>query len=127
MAMNSLWALPLFRHPWRGLVVCAVVVSASAVTQTASARSTTPAAHHRAAVAGRTIIEGGTGGTSPVPVTTMVAFHAAGNGGDFECLALAPPQPTGAGSGAFTTNAMYVTGTVSSLEVNGDAAVLRGV
>ena len=73
------------------------------------------------------MIEGGTGGTSPVPVTTMVAFHAAGNGGDFECLALAPPQPTGAGSGAFTTNAMYVTGPVSSLEVNGDAAVLRGV
>jgi len=128
MAMNSLWAArPLFRHPWRGLVVCAVVVSASAVTQTASARSTTPAAHHRAAGAGRTIIEGGTGGTSPVPVTTTVAFHATGNGGDFECLALAPPTPTGAGSGTFTTNAMYVTGTVTSLDVDGDTALLRGV
>jgi hypothetical protein len=103
------------------------VICAAAVTQTASATSTTPPAHHRAAGAGTTMIEGGTGGTSPVPVTTMVAFHATGNGGDFECLALAPPQPTGAGSGAFTTNAMYVTGTVSSLEVNGDAAVLRGV
>ena len=85
------------------------------------------AAHHRAAGAGTTMIEGGTGGTSPVPVTTTVAFHATGDGGDFECLALAPPQPTGAGSGAFTTNAMYVTGTVSSLVVTGDAAVLRGV
>jgi hypothetical protein len=109
------------------LVVCAVVVSASAVTQTASARSTTPAAHHRAAGAGRTIIEGGTGGTSPIPVTTTVAFHATGNAGDFECLALAPPTPTGAGSGTFTTNAMYVTGTVTSLDVDGDTALLRGV
>jgi len=127
MAMNSLWALPLFRHPWRGLVVCAVVVSAAAVTQTASATSTTPAAHHRAAGAGRTIIEAGTGGTSPVPVTTTVAFHATGNAGDFECLALAPPTPTGAGSGTFTTNAMYVTGTVTSLDVDGDTALLRGV
>ena len=125
--MHSLLARPLFRHPWRGLVVWAVVVSAAAVTQTASATSTTPAAHHRAAGAGRTIIEGGTGGTSPLPVTTTVAFHATGNGGDFECLALAPPTPTGAGSGTFTTNAMYVTGPVSSLAVNGDTAVLRGV
>jgi len=82
--MNSLWALARFRHPWRGLVVCAVVVSAAAVTQTASATSTTLSAHHRAAGAGRTIIEGGTGGTSPLPVTTTVAFHATGNGGDFE-------------------------------------------
>src|SRR6185437_1938114 len=52
MAMNSLWALPLFRHPWRGLLVCAVVISEAAVTQTDSAKSTTPAAHHRAAGAG---------------------------------------------------------------------------
>jgi len=124
--MNSLWARTLFRHPWRGLVVGAVVVSA-AVTQTASARSTTPAAHHRAAGAGRTIIEGGTGGTDPLPVTTTVAFHATGNGGDFECLALAPPTPTGAGSGTFTTNAMYVTGTVASLQVDGDTALLHRV
>jgi hypothetical protein len=126
-AMNSLWARLLLRHPWRGLLACAAVICAAAVTQTASATSTTPAAHHRAAGAGRTIIEGGTGGTSPLPVTTTVAFHATGNGGDFECLALAPSTLTGAGSGTFTTNAMYVTGPVSSLAVNGDTAVLRGV
>jgi hypothetical protein len=60
-------------------------------------------------------------------VTTIVAFHATGSGGDFECLALAPPKSTGEGSGAFTTNAMYVTGPVTSLVVNGDAAVLSGV
>jgi hypothetical protein len=125
--MNSSLARLLHRHPWRVLLVGAALICAVAVTQTASATSTTPAAHRRAAGAGTTIIEGGTGGTSPVPVTTTVAFHATGNGGDFECLALAPPQPTGAGSGGFTTNAMYVTGSVSSLVVNGDAAVLRGV
>jgi hypothetical protein len=125
--MSSAWARLLRRHRWRALLVGAAVICTAAVTQTASATWATPAAHHRAAGAGTTMIEGGTGGTSPVPVTTMVAFHATGNGGDFECLALAPPQPTGAGSGAFTTNAMYVTGTVSSLVVNGDTAVLRGV
>jgi len=125
--MSSAWARLVHRHPWPALLAGAAVICTAAVTQTASATSATPPAHQRAAGAGTTMIEGGTGGTSPVPVTTMVAFHAAGNGGDFECLALAPPQPTGAGSGAFTTNAMYVTGTVSSLEVNGDAAVLRCV
>jgi hypothetical protein len=76
--------------------------------------------------AGRTIIEGGTGGTSPVPVTTTIAFHASGQGGRFECLALAPPQAAGPGSGAFTVNAMYVTGPVTSVEVHGHSAILHG-
>ena len=31
--------------------------------------------------AGRTIIEGGTGGASPVPVETVLAFHASSTGG----------------------------------------------
>ena len=53
--------------------------------------------------AGRTIIEGGTGGA-------------------FECLALAP----GSESGSFEVNAMYVTGTVSSATVTGNTAVLHG-
>ena len=125
--MSSPWVRLLLRHPWRGLFACAVVISAAAVTQTASATSTTPPAHHRAAGAGRTIIEGGTGGMSPLPVTTTVAFHATGNEGDFECLALAPPTPAGAGSGTFTTNAMYVTGPVTSMRVDGDTALLHGV
>src|ERR1700730_17476953 len=46
----------------------------------------------RVSGAGKTIIEGGTGGPAPEPVTTLVAFHANAHGGDFECLALAPPQ-----------------------------------
>ena len=85
-----------------------------------------PLAAHRAAGAGHTIIEGGTGGSEPVPVTTLIAFQVNGSGGDFECLALAPPQPTGPGSGAFTSNAMYVTGTVASLSVSGHSAVFAG-
>jgi hypothetical protein len=76
--------------------------------------------------AGRTIIEGGTGGDSPVPVMTVLAFHATSQGGAFECLALAPAASTGDGSGRFEVNAMYVTGTVSSVSVNGHTAVLHG-
>ena len=76
--------------------------------------------------AGRTIIEGGTGGDSPVPVMTVLAFHATSQGGAFECLALAPAASTGDGSGRFEVNAMYVTGTISSVAVNGHTAVLHG-
>src|SRR5207245_4432382 len=62
--------------------------------------------HGRVSGAGKTIIEGGTGGSSPLPVTTLVAFHADAQGGDFECLAFLPSRATGAGSGEFDTNAM---------------------
>ena len=82
--------------------------------------------HLRVSGAGKTIIEGGTGGAAPVPVTTLVAFHADAQGGDFECLALAPSQVTGTGSGEFDTNAMYVTGKVTSLEIGKGVATLRG-
>jgi hypothetical protein len=77
---------------------------------------------HQVSGAGKTIIEGGTGGTAPVPVTTVVAFHADARGGDFECLALAP----GSESGDFEVNAMYVTGKVSSVQVTGNTAVMTG-
>ena len=81
---------------------------------------------HRVSGAGKTIIEGGTGGTTPMPVTTLVAFNASANGGNFECLALAPAQATGPGSGEFNVNAMYVTGRVTSVEVTKQRAILRG-
>jgi hypothetical protein len=77
--------------------------------------------------AGRTIIEGGTGGSSPLPVFTVLAFHANSSGGDFECLALAPAAATGDGSGRFEVNAMYVTGNVTSVTVSGKTAVLHGI
>jgi len=77
--------------------------------------------------AGHTIIEGGTGGGTPQPVITLLAFHATEQDGGLECLALAPNRSRGPGSGAFKTNVMYVTGEVNSLSVSNGAAVLRGV
>jgi hypothetical protein len=76
---------------------------------------------------GKTIIEGGTGGSSPGPVTTLLAFHANAHAGDFECLAFAPSAASGAGSGNFDVNVMYVTGAVTSVEVEDGAAILRGI
>src|SRR5215469_7731122 len=80
---------------------------------------------------GKTIIQGGTGQAGGfVPVITTIAFHAERHGqmvsGDFECLALAPAAPTGNGSGQFTVNAMYVTGEITSVEIEGDTATLKG-
>jgi len=80
--------------------------------------------------AGKTIIEGGTGAPGFVPVLTTVTFHAertdGGVTGALECLALAPPVTSGAGSGTFTANVMYVTGTVKTAVVNGDTVTLTG-
>jgi hypothetical protein len=106
--------------------VVAVAVIAALLLQPAAGSTTAAPPAQRVAGGGKTMIEGGTGGATPLPVTTLVAFHATGQGGAFECLALAPPQATGPGSGEFTTNVMYVTGTVTSLRVEGASAVLRG-
>lgn len=81
--------------------------------------------------AGTTIIHGGTGAPHFVPVITTIAFHAERSGtgvtGEFECLALAPPEPgTGPGDGQFTENAMYVTGQVTGASVYEDTATLTG-
>jgi hypothetical protein len=80
--------------------------------------------------AGTTIIHGGTGSPNFVPVITTIAFHAERSGvgvtGELECLALAPDQTTGAGSGQFTVNAMYVTGKVTGASVHEDTATLTG-
>jgi hypothetical protein len=80
---------------------------------------------------GKTIIQGGTGLAGGfVPVITTIAFHAERQGqavsGDFECLALVPAAATGNGSGQFTVNAMYVTGLITSVEVQGETATLNG-
>ena len=80
---------------------------------------------------GKTIIQGGTGPAGGfVPVITTIAFHAERQGravsGDFECLALVPAVPTGNGSGQFSVNAMYVTGQVTGVEVEGETATLKG-
>jgi hypothetical protein len=105
------------------LLALALIGSFSITHGRASAENDSP---HHVSGAGRTIIEGGTGGTMPQPVTTTVAFRANAHGGDFECLALAPANTTGAGSGEFTVNVMYVTGKVTSVEVDQRTAVLGG-
>jgi hypothetical protein len=123
--MKRIWLRPSARRVRLAVVAGALLLAMTVAMQASSAASAPLTAHH-AAGAGHTIIEGGTGGSSPVPVTTLVAFRVSGSRGDFECLALAPPRPTGPGSGAFTSNVMYVTGTVTSLSVIGRSAVFRG-
>lgn len=102
-----------------GALVALVLIASVSGPASAGAEG---ANHVLVSGAGRTIIEGGTGGAAPVPVTTVLAFHATSSGGAFECLALAP----GAESGSFEVNAMYVTGSVSSVTVTGNTAVLHG-
>jgi len=104
------------------LLTFAVIASASGPV-IAGAESDS---HLQVSGAGRTIIEGGTGGLSPVPVMTVLAFHASSQGGAFECLALAPAKSAGDGSGRFEVNAMYVTGKVATVTTNGKTAVLHG-
>src|SRR5215831_5232271 len=102
------------------------IAMATAVTQPAEA------AKVLARGGGKTIIQGGTGLAGGfVPVITTIAFHAEREGqtvsGDFECLALVPAVPIGNGSGQFTINAMYVTGQVTSVEIEGRTATLKGI
>src|SRR5256712_463691 len=133
MLLGRLISVPLGRSRlgtwWRWLRRWGAVL-ALAVIASVSGRATAGADSEgqlQVAGAGRTIIEGGTGGSAPVPVMTVLAFHATAHSGAFECLALAPAAGTGDGSGRFEVNAMYVTGTVSSMTVSGHTAVLHGI
>jgi hypothetical protein len=75
---------------------------------------------------GTSIVTGGGPGLSPV--ITKFGFHWRDGEGKFECLALVPSENAGTpGSGNFDTNAMYVTGEISSAEIHGARATLRGV
>jgi hypothetical protein len=113
-------------HSW-GAAVAALLLALALIGAAGQPPSgTARESGHQVSGAGKTIIEGGTGGTAPVPVTTVVAFHANAHGGAFECLALAPPAATGPESGEFEVNAMYVTGKVTSLQVTDHTAVLHG-
>ena len=80
---------------------------------------------------GATIVRGGTGSPSFIPVETTIAFDAERTGntvtGGFECFARVPAAATGPGSAEFTVNAMYVTGHVTGAVVAGDAATLTGL
>jgi hypothetical protein len=111
------------RWLWAGAVFIVLAVVGPSTNVVANGEA---GKHLRVSGAGKTMIEGGTGGALPAPVTTLVAFHADAQGGDFECLAFAPSQASGAGSGEFDANVMYVTGKVTSLESGKDSAILRG-
>src|SRR6266702_1910387 len=92
-----------------------------------SAQANSTAAASSVSGAGTSLIEGGTGASSFHPVQTTFAFHWNNGQGHFECLALTPSAPPGsAGSGNFNTNAMYVTGPITSVIVNNTTAVFRG-
>ena len=111
------------RFPYPMIVLLSALVLAGMTTSVTAAAADK---HVRVSGAGKTIIEGGSGGAAPIPVTTLVAFHADASGGDFECLAFMPPKATGSGSGEFDTNAMYVTGKVTTSIIADDEATLRG-
>lgn len=77
--------------------------------------------------AGTTMVEGGTGPSAFAPILTKVGFYWASGAGQFECLALTPSAPAGSpGSGTFDKNIMYVTGRITSAEVNERRLTLKG-
>lgn len=117
-------------NPTRGrmLLVAAVAVTsllAWAILAQARADNRPPSDAIRGG--GTSLIRGGTGAPSFVPVTTKFAISWTDGRGGFECLALAPSADPGkAGSGNFDTNVMYVTGSITSARVDGPTAVLEG-
>lgn len=119
-----------FKHIILGnrLVVLAVITAGSVLTSALAQPG--PAAKVLARGGGKTIVQGGTGQPGFVPIVTTIAFHAEQKGqvvsGGFECLAIVPAVVTGNGSGQFTVNAMYVTGQITSVQIEGDTATLKG-
>ena len=114
-----------------GVLLITVVLAGTMLVATRSAAHDDEDPGILARGAGTTIIHGGTGPSGGfVPVLTTLAFHAERSGGgvkgSFECLALAPAAATGAGSGQFVVNAMYVTGEITGGWVSGDTATLTG-
>ncbi|TMC45706.1 MAG: hypothetical protein E6J25_02160 [Chloroflexi bacterium] len=108
---------------WAGILLALGLAASASLAVSAGAAND---GGHQVSGGGKTIIEGG--GPGPVPVTTVLAFHANSQGGAFECLALMPPVATSFSpeSGDFEVNAMYVTGHVTSVTVRDGTAVLYG-
>lgn len=113
----------------RALILALVItlLVGSGLYWVVSAQAQSRAGASSIAGAGTSLIEGGTGAPSFHPVETTFAFHWSNGLGHFECLALTPSAPPGsAGSGTFDTNAMYVTGSITSVSVKGSTAVFKG-
>jgi hypothetical protein len=120
-----------FKHMIRVNHILLLAIIAVATAVTSAYAQPVQAAKVIARGGGKTIIQGGTGPAGGfVPVITTIAFHVERQGqavsGDFECLALVPAVATANGSGQFTVNAMYVTGQVTSIEVEGETATMKG-
>jgi hypothetical protein len=113
----------------RKTLVVAVVLVVGTLAWTMLAQASATDDEHAAAIrgAGTSLIRGGTGSPSFNPVMTKFGFNWRSGEGGFECLALVPSVAAGKpGSGNFDTNAMYVTGSLTSAQVRGQSAVLRG-
>jgi hypothetical protein len=112
----------------RVLLVAAVAITsllAWAILAPAHAENRTPSDAIRGG--GTSLVRGGTGTPSFDPVITKFGFSWSNGRGGFECLALVPSADPGKpGSGNFETNAMYVTGSITSARVEGPTAVLEG-
>jgi hypothetical protein len=124
--------LNLYRRVILGmLMVASLSLAVLFSTRTVSGRDPDNDSKEITRGAGTTIIHGGTGSPSFIPVITTVAFHAersnGGAAGEFDCLAFAPEATTGPQSGQLTVNAMYVAGKVTGASVHQDAATLTGV
>jgi hypothetical protein len=110
------------------ILVAMLVVAAFAGTIFARANTSDDESAGGIRGGGTSIVRGGTGAPSFSPVTTTFGFSWGDGKGGFECLALVPSVAAGKpGSGNFDTNAMYVTGTISSAQVAGERAVLKGM
>jgi hypothetical protein len=108
---------------WFAMLAAAGLAAALTISAQAGTVTQTPAIRG----AGTAMVRGGTGAPKFTPLTTKFAFSYRGGEGGFECLALAPAAPAGQpGSGNFLTNVMYVTGTISSVRITGDTAVMKG-
>jgi hypothetical protein len=113
----------------RRILVVAAVLAVGALAWTMLAQASTTDREQAGAVrgGGTSLVRGGTGSPSFTPVTTNFAFSWKDGTGGFECLALVPSAAAGKpGSGNFDTNAMYVTGSLTSAHVRGQSAVLTG-
>jgi uncharacterized protein with beta-barrel porin domain len=119
----------MLRTTLRKILVVAVVLVVGTFAWTMLAQANATDDGHAAAIrgAGTSLVRGGTGSPSFTPVMTKFGFNWRSGEGGFECLALVPSVAAGKpGSGNFDTNAMYVTGSLTSALVRGQSAVLTG-
>ena len=109
------------------LVVAVSLVALLAWSILAQARPESLARADAIRGGGTSLVREGTGAPSFDPVITKFGFSWSDGRGGFECLALVPSADPGKpGSGNFDTNAMYVTGSITSARVDGPTAVLEG-